>query len=82
MRSIGFDALVMIFGVIYMKHKRFNCEVCGKEISIAGFAMYNHYMKHVRENKMVRIVDFDNFNPKLGMNRIYRFEIKQSEQKI
>ena len=30
------------------------CYVCGRDISAAGLAWYNHCMKHVREGKMIR----------------------------
>lgn len=30
------------------------CYVCGRDISSAGLAWYNHCMKHVREGKMTK----------------------------
>lgn len=34
---------------------RVQCHVCKRDISTAGFAQYNHKMKHVREGKMRRV---------------------------
>lgn len=46
------------------------CFVCGRDISSAGLAWYNHCMKHVREGKMRKV----NFTNKLYRDRI-DFEI-------
>ena len=54
------------------------CRVCGRRISTAGFADYNHKMKHVREGKM-RIVPFGVSEPetalRISLCEGYRFEV-------
>lgn len=42
---------------------RSECWICGRVISVAGFAQHNHKMMHVRRGEMMKIVKHSHGHP-------------------